>query len=778
MDQQQLRKFENRCVQEEQPFCTAACPIHVDVRSFMSSLAKGDLRGARRVLDRTMPFPEIVGRLCEGPCSDYCKRAEIDDPLAITSLEHYCVSRTNTVVKLPKLPDKGGKVAVIGGGLSAMTAALDLGRKGRQTTIFTSRASLGGTLNDYNEKLLPQKTLKEATTLLESYEVSLQYDVILDASAIEPLIEKYHAVYFDLDEIDPGQLPFDFQQPDEITLALPKDGCFGGGGQKPKQNASNSFCIITQVEDGRRAALTIERYLQKVSLTAERGLEGTRETRLYTSITGIPRTPVVTAAAPAAGYSDEEAKAEAGRCILCQCMECVKQCVYLQEYKEYPKSLVRKIYNNQSIVQGTRAANKMINSCSLCEQCSTICPNDFPVADICRTTRQEMVDNTLMPPSAHDFALEDMQFSLSDFCSLIRHQPGHSSSRYLFYPGCQLAGSAPGTVKATYRFLSEQLAGEEGGVALMLSCCGIPAHWAGQQKLFQETINRFKQEIDRLGNPTVITACSSCLSIFKEFATEIEVTSLWQQLDTLELPGNSRGAGQQLTIHDPCTARDQKDMRGAIRSICNKLGLEIIENDFAGELADCCGYGGLMQFGNQKLGEKAASHKASRSPSNSSGGLAYCAMCRDNLAAAGSPVAHLLDYIFPGGEGSQNPLERENPGFSNRHENRARLKEQLLTELWEESPTQEQPHQGIKVSISLELQDLLNRRHILLADIQKVILNAEKSGIHLFNPDTNHRLACYKPVRVTYWVEYIASENGYTVFNAYSHRMNLPEELS
>ena len=49
-------------------------------------------------------------------------------------------------------------------------------------------------------------------------------------------------------------------------------------------------------------------------------------------------------------------------------------------------------------------------------------------------------------------------------------------------------------------------------------------------------MNRFKAEIKRLGNPTVITACSSCLSIFKEFAGEIEVVSLWEMLDGLQLP--------------------------------------------------------------------------------------------------------------------------------------------------------------------------------------------------------------------------------------------------
>ena len=770
MDQLQLRELEFRCIQEEQPFCTAACPIHVDVRAFMACLARGDVRGARRILDRTMPFPEIVGRLCDAPCYPFCKRSEIGDPLATGNLERYCVSNSTAMLKLPKLPMKSGRIAILGSGLSAMTAALDLSRKGRSTTIITQVAGLGGTLRHFAEDLLPRTKLLDAEEILKSYGVSLQTGTALSHDAITALAAEYDAVYFDMDEIASSQLPIDSGRPDPQTLALAHSGCFAGGGITSDMTP---YSVIKQVEDGRRAALTIERYLQKVSLTAQRDMEGTRTTRMYTVTAGMAPAAEIIPADPAAGYTSDEARREAVRCIQCECLECVKQCVYLREFKEYPKTLIRKIYNNQAIVQGTRAANKMINSCSLCTQCTTICPNDFPVAEVCRTSRQGMVHDQHMPPSAHEFALEDMEFSLSKFCTLSRHQPGTSTSQFVFYPGCQLTGSAPDAVKKTYLLLRDQMAG---GVGLMFSCCGIPAHWAGREELFADTLNRFKNEIKKLGSPTVITACSSCLSIFHEFAAEIEVVSLWEVLDTLQLPFTADTTdipGQPLTIHDPCSARHQPGLRTSVRNICIRLGLTIVENDFNGELTDCCGYGGLMQFANQPLGEKAAHVKAGRS---AYAGLAYCAMCRDNLAAAGAPTAHLLDYIFAGAR-AEDPLKRSNPGFSGRHENRARLKEQLLGELWGDFPDTVPEHKKIRLLISQEVLDLLNKRHILEDDIQKVILSTKQTGKHMINPDNNHHLASFKPVRVTYWVEYEATNQGYVIHNAYSHRMLLPEVL-
>ncbi len=764
MDQSQLRSLEARCIQEEQPFCTAACPIHVDVRAFMTALAKGDVREARKVLDRTMPFPEILGRICDQPCRPFCKRGEIGDPLAVGRLERFCVDATQAVVKPPRLPAKGGKVAVLGAGLSGMTAALDLSRKGRPATLITGSPAIGGSLHRLADALLPKEVFTEAEATLTGYGVTIRTGSALDRQTVASVLDDFDAVYCDWDDFDAGLLPFAPGTPDPLTLALDRAGCFGGGGLE----AGRTFSVMHQVENGRRAALSVERSLQKVSLTAQREKEGACATRMYTVTSYFAPAAEILPADETAGYTAEEAQREAARCIRCECMECVKQCVYLQEYKEYPKTLVRKIYNNQAIVQGTRNANKMINACSLCVQCTVICPHDFPVAEVCRTTRMEMVETGHMPPSPHDFALEDMRFSLSEFCSLSRHQPGTDSSAFLFYPGCQLAGSAPEAVQRTYAFLAAHL---HGGVGLMLGCCGIPAHWAGQAALFTETMAAFTAEVARLGNPKVITACSSCLSVFRAFAPELTVTSVWEVLDTLPLPPSQIRPSAPLTIHDPCTTREQPELRAGVRSLCAKLGIEVVEHAFNGEITDCCGYGGLMQFANKGLGKKAATHKAGRSDLD---GLAYCAMCRDNLAASGRPVAHLLDYLFAAGD--QDPLARANPGFSQRHENRARLKSDLLTHLWQEEAVIRPAHTALRLLISQELEALLTSRLILVEDLQKVIHHAEQTGRYLINPATKRRLAKYRPVRVTYWVEYEPTGEGYLVHNGYSHRMLLPED--
>ena len=208
-------------------------------------------------------------------------------------------------------------------------------------------------------------------------------------------------------------------------------------------------------------------------------------------------------------------------------------CVYLERFGAYPRKYVREIYNNESIVLGSRQANKLINSCSLCGLCEKVCPEDFAMQDLCLQARQSMVRQDKMPPPAHEFALQDMAFALSDRFFLARHGPGESGSRYAFFPGCRLCASDPDKVPAVYGYLQSVLSG---GVGLILGCCAAPAHWAGRQEHFARELEGLKGQWRSLGEPKLILACSTCLRMFRDHLPETPVVSLWQVLDEMGVP--------------------------------------------------------------------------------------------------------------------------------------------------------------------------------------------------------------------------------------------------
>ena len=325
---------------------------------------------------------------------------------------------------------------------------------------------------------------------------------------------------------------------------------------------SDPWSPIASIADGRRAALSIDRQLQRVSLAASRQDFGGFETGLIVNLKDVESVPPVRAADAASGYSREEATAEAERCLQCECLECVKACTYLEEYGAHPGLYARRIYNNLTVTQGrgSRSANRMIDSCSLCRLCYEVCPTDLDMAEVTHAARREMVRQGRMPASAFDFAVQDLRLAVDERSALARHAPGTDASDAVFFPGCQLAASDPAQVERTYAYLRERYSPATG---LLLYCCGAPADWAGQGALFDETLAGLRERLESLGSPRVILACPTCETVFAARLPEVETVSLWEVLRDVGLPDGAAGSGsgRRVAVHDACTARYQTDVQ-------------------------------------------------------------------------------------------------------------------------------------------------------------------------------------------------------------------------
>jgi hypothetical protein len=227
-----------------------------------------------------------------------------------------------------------------------------------------------------------------------------------------------------------------------------------------------------------------------------------------------------------------------------------------------------------------------------------------------------------------------------------------------------------------------------------------------------------------------------------------------------------------VAIHDPCSTRYESGIQDAVRNILGKMGCEIQELTLSREKTECCSFGGLMWLANKPVAEKAVQRRINESPQDY---LTYCAMCRDFFARRGKRTLHIFDYIYgdPGSDLSLAPTV----GFSQRHENRARLKEKLLKERWSEIMPEQAAFESIRLVLPESVLQMLEDRLILVEDMQKVIEYAERTGKRMFNAATGRYLAYYKPTSVTYWVEYTPQDDGtYLVYKAYSHRMEIGRE--
>src|SRR5512145_2182674 len=136
MNQDELRRLEDQCIQECAPPCSTACPVHVDVRAILTEITRGDFTAGLKLYKKAVPFPGIISRICDQPCQSVCHRRDLGDAIALRSLERICADLGDlSNEKQRPLPKRGGRVAIIGGGISGLTAAYDLARKGYAVTI-------------------------------------------------------------------------------------------------------------------------------------------------------------------------------------------------------------------------------------------------------------------------------------------------------------------------------------------------------------------------------------------------------------------------------------------------------------------------------------------------------------------------------------------------------------------------------------------------------------------------------------------------------------------
>jgi len=808
MEKNELIAWENKCIQEEPPECNSACPLHVDARLFLKEIQKGDWDAAFKVLNKTMPFPGILGRICDHPCEERCKRGPVGGPIAIGSLERLCVEKFAGKKRVQPLPRKSQRIAVLGAGLAGVTAALDLLKKGFTISVFESENRLGGSLWDLPESLLPREVIHEELSVFETLMADIHLGNKLDKALFDQVCEEYDAVILDRESLYGIDLSLKLSDDgliniDTATGATGRDGVFAGGGTRFR----GGFSPVWETLEGRKPALSVERLMQKVGLDYGRENEGPCATRLYTCLEEVEPLPLVIASDQVKGYTEEEACREAARCIQCECMECVKKCLFMERYRAYPKKYAREIFNNERILLGAaHQYNVFTNSCSSCGLCEAVCPNNFYMGDLCLEARRTLLKLKIMPPSFHEFALQDMAHSNSEHFSLCRHEPGKTESHWLYFPSCQLCSTSPGEVLSSYRFLRGKLTG---GVGIMFRCCGAPAMWAGRDDLFSESINEIRSAWEQMGKPRMITACSTCESIFGEHLPDMETVSLWKVLEDTGLPTGGPAIAESVknstvSVADPCITRNAPKTRQSVRRIVQSLGITIEELPMSGEKPECCGYGGLMYNANPELARDVMAHRTTKiappvssKPFSPPAGwhrtalmegadtvyyhtaikehdyLAYCAMCRDNLAAWGKRTAHLIELIFPNVEGAD-PAARGWISWSERRSNRIRVKGEIFREFDEKrgGPTEE--HDGIRLVMSAQVSRQIDDRRILEEDVRKVIFHAEKTGMRMQSKESGNYLAYLQPENVTFWVEYTPDgDDGFSVLNAYCHRMKI-----
>ncbi len=180
--------------------CSRACPVGINVKRYVGLVAEARFEEALAVVRRDNPLAAVCGFLCNRPCEVECARgAEPDEsPIPIRALKQMAARVVADSGALPELFEHldadgaRGRVAVVGGGPSGLTAARDLRLLGYAVTLLESREELGGLLAlEVPEARLPRWAVAADVAYVLAHGVQARMGVdVADGEAVRALLSE------------------------------------------------------------------------------------------------------------------------------------------------------------------------------------------------------------------------------------------------------------------------------------------------------------------------------------------------------------------------------------------------------------------------------------------------------------------------------------------------------------------------------------------------------------------------------------------------------------
>ncbi len=666
------REILTRCRGEGPANCVGRCPLHVDARGYVQLTAQGRFREALRLVREKLPFPGVLGYVCAHPCELHCKRIDEDEPVRIRDIKRFLAEWEPGEPEhiLDCEPDRGRSVAVVGAGPAGLLAAHDLRRRGYAVTVFERSDHIGGCLVDKIPPYrLPRRVVERDLSVISALGIPVETGVEVGRDvALSELRRRFDAVVLLvghegavrlLAEAEPDLVTAGRLRVDPLTCATDREGIFAGG-----DAVSGPGTVISALALGRRAAESAARFLEGRDLVEDR--EPLAPARLLWTLEiseaerkRRERTPVMLTPPPPP-LDEAAAREEADRCLDCTCGLCVADCEFLADHCSSPKDIARRVLADPDDPE----VLKTTYSCNICSLCAAVCPEGLDTGALLLEARREAVRRGTGPLPVHKAIVNYWKAGVGNTFTLAMPEPGRRTSRRLFFTGCALPAVSPANTLRVY----DELRKHYPGMGVLMYCCGAPVELLGMDEEFHRTREDILRLAGELGADELVPACPDCAHTLAEAVPELRVTSVWELLAGKWEPPRREGA-PRVAVHDSCKARHAPGITASVRHLLRDGGAEIEEIEYNGELARCCGFGGMIYPVDPELSRRISRRRAEETPLPQ---VTYCAGCRMAVAGVGKPAIHILDFLLS--PDWEKAATKKAPGSVARYANRLRTK--------------------------------------------------------------------------------------------------------
>lgn len=313
--------------------CRRACAAGMDIPAMLRQIVKGNWREAVLIVKRHIALPAALGRICPAPCEKACRRGVDDAAVGICLLKRL-VADTDLASPAPYQPEKaeanGYRVAITGGGPAGLSAAYELMRSGYACTLFEKKSALGGGLGSPElQDMLPADVLdREIQQIVRlGLHIETGVEVGVDIS-LKELKQQSDAVILACGKVSQDLV-------DRLGLAR---GTHGIAADRTTHGTSDPVVFacgnavapgrlaVRAVGQGRSTAMAVNRILgKKAQAVIRRAYDHRISGRLKPEETAVMMAGaaagkvVSPAGGSGKGYTGEEARAEAMRCMHCDC---------------------------------------------------------------------------------------------------------------------------------------------------------------------------------------------------------------------------------------------------------------------------------------------------------------------------------------------------------------------------------------------------------------------------------------------------------------------------
>jgi len=215
-----------------------------------------------------------------------------------------------------------------------------------------------------------------------------------------------------------------------------------------------------------------------------------------------------------------------------------------------------------------------------------------------------------------------------------------TTSEEVFWPGCAMLSLGSDINIKTYNLLKSKIP----NLGYSTYCCGKPSLHINDGIDFPKRKQVLNDLFKRNNIKKIYTLCPNCYGTLSKHCN-VEIESAWKLIDEF-FPEDKLNIlkGQTYTLHDPCPITDDLGACDYVRSILNKLGVEVLEFKNNREKTICCGKKNMIMALEPEKGQKIFALRAAQAPSKNI--VTYCASCVDTFKQNSFNAHHILELLW------------------------------------------------------------------------------------------------------------------------------------